>query len=245
MTSKYPAVICFGDSITERGVEIWPEGAENNRGVGWIASLASKFQSRADVIARGFSGYTTRHALAAMPKAMAGMEANATVVLVWFGANDSVAYGRGGQHVPIEEYANNLSEITSRIQKFPAVPVLVTPPPLHQETVDAGNDGKDAGKRTNENTSKYAKACADVAKKFGIPCINMNSLMANHAKNQVGLKRYLSDGLHLSGIGNQCAADLIYRHLMTQVPELDEKRLVRWFPSWGSVDMKNPSAAFL
>eukprot|EP00173_Palmaria_palmata_P001453 Plantae.Rhodophyta-Palmaria_palmata.ctg18092.p1 GENE.Plantae.Rhodophyta-Palmaria_palmata.ctg18092~~Plantae.Rhodophyta-Palmaria_palmata.ctg18092.p1 ORF type:complete len:246 (-),score=45.67 Plantae.Rhodophyta-Palmaria_palmata.ctg18092:202-939(-) len=245
MTSQYPGVICFGDSITERGVEIWPAGAENNRGVGWIAHLGSKFQARADVIARGFSGYNTRLALAALPKAMAGVEATATVVLVWFGANDSVAHGRGGQHVPVEEYASNLSEIIAQVKKFPAIPVLITPPPLHQETVDAGNDGKDAGKRTNENTKKYAEACAEVAKKFSVPCINMFSLMASHAKDQMGLKRYVNDGLHLSGFGNQCAADLIYRQLMAQVPELDDKKLVRWFPSWDSVDMKNPSAAFL
>lgn len=245
MTCPYPGVICLGDSITERGVEVWPEGAENNRGVGWIAHLGSFFQARADVIPRGFSGYTTRHALAALPRAMAGVEANATVVLVWFGANDSVVHGRGGQHVPVDEYAKNLSEIVARVEEFPAIPVLITPPPLHQETVDAGNGGKEAGKRVNENTKKYAEACVEVAEKRNVPYINMFSLMSKAAKSQEGLKKYLNDGVHLSGYGNKFAADLIYKQLMAQVHELDDKKLVRWFPGWGEVDMKNPSAAFV
>lgn len=245
MTSQYPGVICFGDSITERGVEVWSEGSQCNRGVGWIARLGHKFQARADVVARGFSGYTTRHALAALPKAMAGVETNAAVVLIWFGANDSTVHGRGGQHVPVEEYAANLSKVATEVQKFPAIPVLICPPPLHQETVDAGNNGKDAGKRVNENTAKYAKACSEVAENLNVPCINMFSLMTNEAKDQVGLERYFNDGLHLSGVGNERAAEFIYRRLVEYVPQLNEKNLVRWFPGWGNVDMKNPAASFL
>jgi isoamyl acetate esterase len=243
-TSQYPMIIAFGDSLTERGSQVFPEGHECNRGVGWIALLGSSFHARADVVARGFSGYNTRIALASLPKALAGLHESATVVLVWFGANDSVLHGRGGQHVGLQEYALNLSKMVSEIQKFGAIPVLVTPPPLHQESADADGGGNSPGRRVNENTAKYAGACIEVAKRREVPCIDIYGRVSSHTKDQNGLKRLLNDGLHLSGDGNAFVARTIYAELQAQVPKLSESELVRWFPVWGKVDMNNPASSF-
>lgn len=245
MKSQYPTIVCYGDSLTERGSQIWPEDHQCNRGVGWIARLGSSFYARADVVARGFSGYNTRLAAVMLPKAMATLEANATVVLIWFGANDSVVFGRGSQHVPVEEYAANLSKIADEIQKWPAVPILITPPPLHQEAADADNGGNSPGRRENENTALYAKACIVVAKKMKLPCIDMYSALTSHGKDQSGLQSYFNDGLHLSGAGNDFVARKIYYELRKQVPMLGDDKLVRWYPGWGEVDMSNPAASFL
>lgn len=52
-----PAILLFGDSLTERSME--PEG-------GWGAALAFHYTQKADVISRGFGGYNTRWALPAL-----------------------------------------------------------------------------------------------------------------------------------------------------------------------------------
>jgi lysophospholipase L1-like esterase len=49
-----PQWVLFGDSITQRGF-----GAG-----GWAAALADAYARRVDVVNRGYSGYTTRGALA-------------------------------------------------------------------------------------------------------------------------------------------------------------------------------------
>jgi isoamyl acetate esterase len=241
-TSPYPMIIAFGDSITERGSQIWPSDHECGRGVGWIAHLSSMFHARADVVARGFSGYNTRLALHLLPRVLAGLEENATVMLIWFGANDSVVGGRGGQHVSVEEYGLHMAKMVFEVMRANALPVLVTPPPLHQETADADGEGS-AGKRVNENTARYAKACVEIAKKMDVPCIDVYTGLTLHAKTQDGLKAFLSDGLHLSGAGNAFVATVIYRELQSQVPSLSDERLRRWFPPFGDIDMSNPASA--
>lgn len=91
--SPYPLLVCFGDSITERGNCNYGPDNPNGRGTGWMIGVANHYSARVDLVQRGFSGYNTRMAKLALPKAMAGLAENATAVLVWFGANDSVVHG--------------------------------------------------------------------------------------------------------------------------------------------------------
>jgi isoamyl acetate esterase len=69
-----------------------------------------------DVILRGYSGYNTRWALKILDKAMAGIRGDAespAAVTVFFGANDASLPDQkcGFQHVPLEEYKENLRSI--------------------------------------------------------------------------------------------------------------------------------------
>ena len=54
-----PSIILFGDSITEQGFGL-PSDAVH---FGWASLLAADYARRADVFNRGFSGYTSRHAV--------------------------------------------------------------------------------------------------------------------------------------------------------------------------------------
>lgn len=117
----------------------------------------------------------------------------------------------------------------------------MTPPPLQQEVADQGADGKDAGRRLNENTAKYAEACKGVAEKVGAPCIDMYHLMSKQAKDQEGLKKFVCDGLHLSHFGNEWVGRTVASELSYKVPGLEEPK---WFPGWGQIDMKNPEKNF-
>lgn len=159
--SPYPLILAFGDSITERGSELFAADHPNGRGTGWTALLQSKLSAIADVVTRGFSGFNTASALKALPHVFPGLQENARVVLVWFGANDAVVNGRGSQFVDVQVYGENLKTICEQVRRMNVTPVLITPPPLQQEDADEGGT---VGLRVNENTAKYAEKCLAVAK---------------------------------------------------------------------------------
>mmetsp|Transcript_23398 Transcript_23398/g.32787 ORF Transcript_23398/g.32787 Transcript_23398/m.32787 type:complete len:282 (-) Transcript_23398:192-1037(-) len=105
-----PAIILFGDSITQQGFG-W-EGS-----TGWASLLSADYSRRADVLNRGFSGYNTRHALDLLPHVI-GTTRPAEGVLfatVFFGANDAALPGEL-QHVPIDEYEQNLKTIVHHMK---------------------------------------------------------------------------------------------------------------------------------
>ena len=81
-------MLCLGDSITQGG---W--GGAGAEGAGWLSLLAGRLGRRADVLNRGYSGYTTRWALELLPHVFAELEASCAnrrvLVTVFFGANDS------------------------------------------------------------------------------------------------------------------------------------------------------------
>ena len=66
-----PAIVLFGDSITQQGFG-WTGAA-----AGWASLLARDYSRRADVLNRGFSGYSTRMALDLLPGIFPGAGAGA------------------------------------------------------------------------------------------------------------------------------------------------------------------------
>jgi lysophospholipase L1-like esterase len=75
-----PAIILFGDSITQDGFgDLCLDddgggggdeagGGSGGPGVGWASLLASAYSRRADVLNRGYSGYNTDHYLEILPR---------------------------------------------------------------------------------------------------------------------------------------------------------------------------------
>jgi hypothetical protein len=95
---------------------------------------AAHFETKADIVNRGFSGYTTELALeVAFNFAFGNVAADPLCVVVFFGANDS-ALPISNQHVPVEAYRKNLSTIVERLRaKWPDVAILiVSPPPINE-----------------------------------------------------------------------------------------------------------------
>ena len=54
-----------------------------------FAGLAERYVRRADVLNRGYSGYNTRWALAALERTFASCGRKPMLVTVFFGANDA------------------------------------------------------------------------------------------------------------------------------------------------------------
>ncbi|KAJ1637693.1 SGNH hydrolase-type esterase domain-containing protein, partial [Pavlovales sp. CCMP2436] len=116
-------IVCVGDSITEYGSQ--PDG--------WVARLGWLYSRKADVVNRGFSGYTTRIVRDILPDVLRRLEcpcARTTAVTLMLGSNDATVEG-GFQHVPPEEFLANMIAICLALRTaFPAAQVFVITPPM-------------------------------------------------------------------------------------------------------------------
>ncbi|XP_073042181.1 GDSL esterase/lipase At5g45920-like [Primulina eburnea] len=195
-----PKIYLFGDSITEGSFK---DG-------GWGSSLANHFCRTVDVVLRGYSGYNTRMALQVTGKVFPPPEEGGddpAAVTVFFGANDACLPDRSSahQHVPLEEYKQNLHAIVDFIQKrWPSTRVLlISPPPIDeaarlQHPFHPNPTG--LPERTNEAAGIYARACLDVAAECGLTAVDLWSKMQQSPGWQ---KAMLEDGLHLTVDGNK------------------------------------------
>ncbi|RYR30039.1 hypothetical protein Ahy_B01g054815 [Arachis hypogaea] len=121
-------VVLFGDSITEQSF----------RQGGWGAALANAYSRKADVVLRGYGGYNTKWALFLLHHIFPPDSARPPIATtIFFGANDAALSGRTSerQHVPIEDYKQNLRKIVLHLKECsPTMQiVLITPPPVCEE----------------------------------------------------------------------------------------------------------------
>jgi lysophospholipase L1-like esterase len=105
-----PAILLFGDSITQQGFG-W-----DGTNVGWVSLLSREYSRRADVWNRGYSGYNTQHALQVLPTILLPVQQEVLFATVFFGANDAALPGEL-QHVPPEEYGQNLAKIVEQMRR--------------------------------------------------------------------------------------------------------------------------------
>ncbi|XP_028769921.1 GDSL esterase/lipase At5g62930 isoform X2 [Neltuma alba] len=235
-----PQIVLFGDSLTEQSF----------RPGGWGAALANSYSRKADVLIRGYGGYNTRWALFLLHHIFPLDSTKPPVATtIFFGANDAALLGRNSerQHVPIEEYKENLRKIVRHLkERSPAMLiVLITPPPVCEEGRDAyarslyGENARKLSERTNEVTGEYAKACIETAEELGVRFINLWSKMQESDGWQ---KKFLSDGLHLTPEGNE----VVYQEVTRVFNEawLSAEEMPYDFPHHSLIDGKSPEIAF-
>eukprot|EP00435_Cladocopium_sp_Y103_P064182 s384_g25.t2 len=170
-------IVLFGDSLTQQSFT--PQG--------WGAAIADAYQRRADVLNRGYSGYTSRWCLEMLRHgggimADAGPDDTTRLVTIFLGANDaSIEDQNPGQHVPLEEYKSNLREIVviTRERAPHAKILLIAPPPvchaqrLQYQKERFKEEATGRLERTNENAGLYADAVEHVAADMSLPCLNL------------------------------------------------------------------------
>ncbi|KAG8538945.1 hypothetical protein GDO81_003288 [Engystomops pustulosus] len=126
MMISWPRILLFGDSITQFSFEA----------NGWGLGLAEKLVRKCDVLNRGLSGYNSRWAKHVLPKLIPDSThaENMAAVTIFFGANDSSLKDLNPQqHVPLEEYADNLRSMVQYLKSVNIQQekiVLITPPPV-------------------------------------------------------------------------------------------------------------------
>jgi lysophospholipase L1-like esterase len=206
-----PAIVLFGDSITQQGFGM--DGA-----VGWASMLSSAYTRRADVLNRGFSGYNTRHCLEILPRVFSPSEFLFCTVLI--GANDASLPGER-QHVPIQEYEENLGKIVALIREktksqqsdFPII--LMTPPPLDEPAWTA--HCPEPNKRSNEAHKQYGESVKKVGTELSCPVFDVFEALGGNG-NDYG--QNLSDGLHLNGRGNTLLFEGLLEMIKIEYPHL-------------------------
>jgi len=179
-------IICFGDTIVEMGAVIEIRG--------FAAQLMDRYVRRADVLLRGFAGYTTREALRILPSAV--LNEHPDFVVLFWGSSDSALPGQI-QHVPVAEYRDNLQQIATNIVMSGAWIVFVTPPPVNERRVRS---------RTMEHTALYSQACRELAEDMRAPLVD---LFARIQQEPNWSKTCLLDGLNLSSVG----MNILYQEL--------------------------------
>ncbi|XP_067840357.1 isoamyl acetate-hydrolyzing esterase 1 homolog isoform X2 [Heptranchias perlo] len=170
----WPRVVLLGDSITQGSFE---------KG-GWGAAIANRLVRKCDVLNRGLSGYNTKWALSVLPKIITQPTDQETIaaVTVFFGANDSALKDVNPvQHVPLDEYAENLKCIIQHLKSIGVCEetvILITPPPLDESAWGEACIAK-GGKldRCNSVTKQYAGACVKVATECGTDVLDLWTLM--------------------------------------------------------------------
>ncbi|KKY15154.1 putative histidine phosphatase superfamily clade-2 [Phaeomoniella chlamydospora] len=157
-----------------------------------------------------FSGYNTRQALRVIPWAIpTPAQGDVRLITIFFGANDAT-YSGHSQHVPLDEYQENLKKIVNHpmitIHK-PQI-LLLTPPPVNEHQFMFPD-------RTAERTKTYADALKKTAQELNLPVVDIWSAFLRKAGWQDGdpllgrkdveesdkLKQLLLDGLHFTPAG--------------------------------------------
>ncbi|KAL4559719.1 hypothetical protein LXL04_031864 [Taraxacum kok-saghyz] len=233
-------IVLFGDSITEQSF----------RYGGWGASLTDTYSRKADIVVRGYGGYTTRWALFLLHHIFPlGSTTPPIATTVFFGANDAALPGRTSerQYVPLEEYKENLRKIVHHLKECSpsTLIVLITPPPIDEEgrleyaKSMYGEKAMKLPERTNENTGIYANECVEVAKELGVGSVNLWSKMQ---ETQGWQKKFLSDGLHLTGDGNRVVYEEVVK--VFNGAWLSASEMPLDFPHHSEIDPQNPEKVF-
>lgn len=260
--------LLLGDSITEQSLDF-----DNG---GWALHLLSVYRRKADIIPRGFSGYNTRWILNYLQNQQQQAQtqtnittnddstssnnsssppidtANLDLAIIFLGANDAAEEG-SYQHVPLDEYKENLKQLCLRI-KSPRI-ILVTPPPYSAEKY-MKTMGFPRSTRCDERTKKYAEAVVEVSQSFRhshddedekslkssggprVACANINDLFREKLPNDRWIDA-MSDGLHLGPVANKIVAEAILDVIGKTFPEISASNLFMLFPSHRVFDPTN------
>ncbi|KAI9056868.1 SGNH hydrolase [Trametes sanguinea] len=218
------AIMLLGDSLTQGGYEM----------NGFAAKLAHVYNRKMDVINRGFSGYNTDWILPVFEQCFATQHEQqyvpkVRILVIWFGANDAAPPPKD-QHVPLDRFRANLRKLLWMV-RAPESPryspetriVLMTPPPVNTAQRDRAQRAKSPPKeldRDFETTRRYAEAVVEVGKQEGVPVVDLwNKLFDAAGRQEAGLEKFLTDGLHLNEKGYAIVFDELVRTIKENYPK--------------------------
>ena len=89
------------------------------------------------------------------------------------------------QHVPLDEYKQNLKDIIlyTCVGHHPPSIILINPPPVDEYGLEAAGllNGTTEVSRTADHTKQYADACVEISREMKIPVLNLWSVMMTRA----------------------------------------------------------------
>jgi isoamyl acetate esterase len=233
------SIVLFGDSLTEQSFDVAHSG--------WGARLAHSYSRKADVVNRGFSGYTTRHGAALASRVFDTHGHRRLLTTVLFGANDASAAGHATpdgvvQHVPLDEYERLLTDIVRQACAVSDTVVVIAPPPVDSALWPS---------RSNELVAAYAAASKRVAAAAAAAAAGGSDVRGAAGGSDVSkdgmvlhLDAYaelidgdwrsmLRDGLHFGAAG----AEWLHRRLLEVVSaHCHPDSLGLDFPRWSTIE---------
>ncbi|KAJ5132017.1 Esterase SGNH hydrolase-type subgroup [Penicillium atrosanguineum] len=239
----YDQFILFGDSITQMS-------CNQALGFAFAAELQEVYSRKMDVINRGFSGYTTSHAIKVFPKFFPSPQiANVRFMTIFFGANDACVPTHD-QHVPLEQYKENLKSIIQHPATKAQNPyiIIITPPPVNEYQLEDFDSEKDTPhpSRTAAFSKMYSEAALEVGSSLNIPVADiwtafMETTGWKEGQPLVGSRDLPSneqfadlftDGLHLMPAGYRIVYDEVLKVIRANWPEQAPENLPLVFPPW-------------
>lgn len=222
----YPQIVLFGDSITQfmtTNIQAW---------------LQTRYSRRADIVNRGFGGYTSQQGLSLLPKIIPSLHPDTSpeikLCFVFFGANDAFQPPQtpGRTRVDLEEFSRNISKIIEYLQSVSREMkvVLMTPPAVDEYSLPHTG-------LTSERIAAYASATRKVAAKHELSLVDCSKAFLKFSgwnenleasflpgdkrigKNDA-LASLLTDGLHLSAKGYEVLFHEVVSVLEEELPQL-------------------------
>ncbi|KAJ5590399.1 Esterase SGNH hydrolase-type subgroup [Penicillium hetheringtonii] len=243
VAKPYDQFILFGDSITQMSYN-------QEIGFGYGAQLQEVYARKLDVVNRGFSGYTTAHAIKIFHRFFPSPQAaNVRFMTIFFGANDACVPGHD-QHVPLEVYKENLKKIiehpVTRAQN-PRI-IMITIPPVNEYQLEKFDNDKDTPhpSRTASGAKAYATAAREVGASLNIPVADAWSAFMATADWKEGqplpgsrdlpnteeFSSLFTDGLHLTSAGYRIVFDEVLKTIRANWPDQTPENLPMIFPPW-------------
>uniref|UniRef100_A0A7N0UNB5 SGNH hydrolase-type esterase domain-containing protein n=1 Tax=Kalanchoe fedtschenkoi TaxID=63787 RepID=A0A7N0UNB5_KALFE len=199
-----PQIVLFGSSIVQFCF------SEQ----GWGSILANLYSRRADIVLRGYAGWTSRLALQALthifPKDAA---VQPSLVVVYFGGNDSVQENPSdvGARVPLPEFIDNMKKIGLHLKSLSERTrvIFLSPPSINEVQINE-HFGIVFSGRTNENCRIYSEACLNLCKEIDVKCVDLWTALQ---RKDDWLTTCFIDGVHLSAVGSKIVAQEILKVL--------------------------------
>lgn len=243
MALTFDKFLLFGDSITEY--------SHQQPGFSLAAALQNDYTRKLDVVKRGFSGYNTRWALPILKKVLeeeSKGSGSIRIMYIFLGTNDA---STTFQHVPIEEYKQNMTQMVQLAEER-GIKVIIVGPGLHDQRM-AVEHFKEKGTplaqpfSSSRATREYADVAREVALSHKLPFIDLWYLFQKDGgwsseellQKEPNLSEYLKDGIHYTPKAYEVFYDALIKLIKAHYPELHPDNLPRHCPHYGDIDLDN------
>lgn len=185
-------LVALGDSLTAMG--------------DWSQTVAEELNMIG--VNSGVGGDTSADALARFERDV--VKKDPDFVLIGLGTNDFIREGQGNTspRVSVEQFRANMQTMIDGVKAMNAVPILITAPYVRDDAYPPVSNYDDVG-GMNPALDVYIEAVRRLSKENGIGLIDIHKKCDDYPLEEF----LISDGVHLSAVGNRVYADAVEEYL--------------------------------
>ncbi|MFC2142596.1 GDSL-type esterase/lipase family protein [Acidobacteriota bacterium] len=209
-------IVALGDSIT-KGVR---QGVSSEHTFSSILNeLLFETGVSAEVVNQGVAREQADMALARLEQNV--LTLGPDYVVIMYGTNDAyIDEGNEDPRLPLEEYAQNLSELVKKCREAGAEPLLLTSPPMGKRS-PAGKYQPYVSQGLNFRLADYAEACRKVALAEDVPVVDLFGEWSAQARKGTDIDRWMTDGVHPNAEGHGLIAKSLYYVLAESIGSIE------------------------